>query len=192
MAKDKPLTAKQDAFVQEYLIDLNATQAAIRAGYSEKTAYSVGHENLSKPEIAEAIVKAKNDRAERVQVKQDDVLRELMRLGFSDIRKVLTNEGNLLSPADWDDETAASISSIEVVTRPTNEKAEDGSTVVEHTHKIKTWDKNSALTNLGKHLALFTERHEHSGPDGGPIPTLNAEMTPKEAAKAYGERLRKR
>ena len=70
----KKLTAKQQRFVAEYLIDLNATQAAIRAGYSEKTAYSIGQENLTKPEIAAAVAAAQAERSERTEVTQDYVL----------------------------------------------------------------------------------------------------------------------
>jgi phage terminase small subunit len=73
------LTAKQQTFVNEYLIDLNATQAAIRAGYSEQTARVTGGENLTKPAIAEAIAKAQAERAERTQIDADWVLRELKR-----------------------------------------------------------------------------------------------------------------
>jgi len=72
------LTAKQQRFVAEYLIDLNATQAAIRAGYSEKTAGSVGGENLKKPEIAAAIQASMNQRTERTQVDADYVLRTIV------------------------------------------------------------------------------------------------------------------
>ena len=72
------LTAKQERFVDEYLIDLNATQAAIRAGYSEKTAHSIGHELLGKPHIQEAIAARKAARAERVQVDADWILERLV------------------------------------------------------------------------------------------------------------------
>lgn len=68
------LTDKQQAFVNEYLVDLNATQAAIRAGYSEKTASEMGYENLSKPQIAEAIQKAMQERAGRTEINADYVL----------------------------------------------------------------------------------------------------------------------
>ena len=73
----RPLTPRQAAFVQQYLVDLNATQAAIRAGYSEKTAGRTAHENLKKPEIAQAIQEAQAERAERLEVTQDDVVRGL-------------------------------------------------------------------------------------------------------------------
>lgn len=72
------LTPKQQRFVDEYLIDLNATQAAIRAGYSPKTAYSIGDENLKKPEIKKAIEQAQKERSERTLVTQDDVIRGLL------------------------------------------------------------------------------------------------------------------
>lgn len=71
------LTDKQKRFVDEYLIDLNATQAAIRAGYSEKTAGAVGFENLKKPEIQEAIAKAQLERSERTKITKDLVVKEL-------------------------------------------------------------------------------------------------------------------
>jgi len=71
------LTAKQQRFVAEYLIDLNATQAAIRAGYSEKTAYSIGGENLKKPEIADAVAAGQAKRAGVVEITAEKVLRDL-------------------------------------------------------------------------------------------------------------------
>lgn len=74
------LTAKQAAFVQEYLVDFNATQAAIRAGYSEKTAGKIGFENLQKPEIQAAIKDAMGDREKRTHINQDFVLSELYKI----------------------------------------------------------------------------------------------------------------
>jgi phage terminase small subunit len=80
MANGK-LTRKQALFVQEYLVDLNATQAAIKARYPKKTAGSVGSENLKKPEIQEAIEKAQQERAKRVNRTADDVLTDIRRIG---------------------------------------------------------------------------------------------------------------
>ena len=74
------LTPKQARFVQEYLIDLNAAQAAIRAGYSAKTARVIGHENLTKPDIAAAIKKAMAERAERTELTADWVVDELRKI----------------------------------------------------------------------------------------------------------------
>lgn len=93
---NKTLTAKQQRFVAEYLIDLNATQAAIRAGYSEKTAYSIGDENLKKPEIAKAIQEAIQNRSERTQVDQDYVLTTIVDTieRCKQARPVLDRSGN--------------------------------------------------------------------------------------------------
>jgi phage terminase small subunit len=88
------LTPKQARFVEEYLIDLNATQAAIRAGYSAKTAYSIGEENLRKPDIAESIAAAATARSERVQVDQAYVLSKLMKVADK-----CTEDGEAFNPA---------------------------------------------------------------------------------------------
>ena len=149
------LTAKQGRFVAEYLIDLNATQAAIRAGYSKKTADKQGSQILGKPSIAAAISEAKAKRSERTGITQDRVLAELAKIGFSDLRKTMTDSGHLLNPGDWDDETAGAIASLEVVISPGSETDEGGRRIPEHVHKIKTWDKLSALEKLGKHLGMF-------------------------------------
>jgi len=160
----KPLSAKQARFVEEYLLDLNATQAAIRAGYSEKTAYSQGQRMLSKVEISAAISEAKQKRSDRTEITQDRVLQELAKIGFSDLRRTMTQGGSLLSPQDWDDETAGAISSVEVVARPSGETDENGNREIEHVHKIRAWDKLSALEKLGKHLGMF-DGNESPGSD---------------------------
>lgn len=152
------LTAKQQAFIEEYLIDLNATQAAIRAGYSEDTAFSIGCENLTKPLIAAAIAEAKLARSKRTNIKADRVLQELARIGFSDLRKVITDHGHIRNPQAWDDDTAAAISSLEVVRKSDSEKDEDGHPIIEYVHKIKMWDKNSALEKLAKHLGVYSDK----------------------------------
>ncbi|WP_308636120.1 terminase small subunit [Paenibacillus silvisoli] len=84
------LTAKQQLFITEYLVDFNATQAAIRAGYSEKTAGSIGSENLQKPEIEEAIFEALEARSKRVGWSADDIMRDLREMA----------ENRLLEPKD--------------------------------------------------------------------------------------------
>ena len=81
------LTAKQERFCIEYIIDLNATQAAIRAGYSVKTANRIASENLSKPDIQKKIQKLQQDRATRTEITQDRVLKELAGIGFAPITK---------------------------------------------------------------------------------------------------------
>lgn len=151
MSAKKKLTAKQAAFIEEYLVDLNATQAAIRAGYKPKRAYSTGQENLSKPVIAEALAAAQQARSERTAINADRVVLELARLAQSDVRRLFTSDGHLLRVIDLDDDTAAAVSSVEVVSRQagTRENPE-----IEYVHKIKLWDKNSALQTLAKHVGL--------------------------------------
>lgn len=175
------LTDKQQRFVEEYLIDLNATQAAIRAGYSEDSASVIGCENLTKPNIQEAIAVAQKERSERTQVTADMVVKELARIGFSDLRNCLTSTGHLIDPQEWDDNTAAAISSLEVVKTHRGDKDEDSP--IEYTHKIKVWDKNSALEKLCKHLGVYApEKHQHTGPEGGPIQTEERGLSNHEMA----------
>lgn len=149
------LTAKQERFVAEYLIDLNATQAAIRSGYSARTADQQGSRLLANVKVAAAIAEAQAKRSDRTQITQDRVLKELAKIGFSDLRKMLTPGGNLVDPQEWDDETAGAISSMEIVTRPGGVN-EDGEREVEHVAKIRAWDKLAALEKIGKHLGMFS------------------------------------
>lgn len=79
------MTDKQKKFCDEYLIDLNATQAAIRAGYSEKTAYSIGDENLRKPELQEYIQKRQKEGQERAEITRGDIIDQLKSIGFVDL-----------------------------------------------------------------------------------------------------------
>jgi len=102
--KKQKLTAKQEQFCQEYMIDLNASAAAIRAGYSEKTAGVMGHENLNKPQIADRIAELKKSRAEKVSISQEDVLNNLIKamnisMGKEDTHVVANLDGTIGSVA---------------------------------------------------------------------------------------------
>jgi len=148
------LTPKQERFVEEYLIDLNATQAAMRAGYSAKTAHSMGPRLLVNVEVSAAIAEKRAELSARTNITQDMVIAELAKVGFSDLRKILTKDGSIQSPHDWDDSTAGAISSMEVVSRSSGTD-EDGNREFEYVSRIKTWDKLSALDKLGRHLGMF-------------------------------------
>lgn len=89
------LTAKQEAFCQEYLVDLNGTQAAIRAGYSSKTAAEIALENLRKPQIASRVQELMNARSKRVERTADDVLRDLQSVLTDAMQKVPDRDGNI-------------------------------------------------------------------------------------------------
>ena len=143
------LNAKQKRFVDEYLVDLNATQAAIRSGYSEKTAYAIGDENLRKPEIASAITKAQEKRAKRTEITQDKVIAELAKIAFGDLRDVMTWTAGgiaLKSSAELTQEQAASISEI------SETQSEKSSSM-----RVKRHDKLKALELVGRHLGMFTD-----------------------------------
>lgn len=172
------LTVKQAIFCQEYIVDFNATQAAIRSGYSEKTAKEIGCENLTKPNIKQKIDKLIDDRAKRTEITADRVLVELSRLAFADIRDIFTDDGGLLKPSDMGDDIASSVQSVEVVTRLDGEKDSDGNQVPEYVHRIKLSDKKASLELLGKHLKLFTDKVEHTGQNGGPIQTQQIVFNP--------------
>lgn len=163
------LTPKQQAFVDEYLIDLNATQAALRAGYSERTAYSQGQRLLKHVEVQQAIQQAQQERKQRTQVDADRVLLELSRIAFSDVMEHYeADEFGRLSLTDTAPSGAsAAVASIKRKTRTFTTK--EGDTTTTHEVEYKVWDKNTALANLGKHLGLFVERHEVTGKDGEPL-----------------------
>lgn len=157
------LTPKQQRFVEEYLIDLNATQAAIRAGYSESTAHATGWENLRKPEIERAIEEAIAARTHRVQVDADEVLRELMRIGYSDAWNYEQGaDGRLALVQGAPMEATRAVASVKHKTRLIPRKDDDP--IEEHTVEFRLWDKNVALANLGRHLGLFKDRVTIDGP----------------------------
>lgn len=154
------LNDKQRRFVEEYLVDLNATQAAIRAGYSEKTAQMQSSRLLLNVMVAQAISEAQLRRSKRTEITQDRVLQELAKLGFGDIRDIFSENGSLRHPKDMDPDAAARISSIEVVVKPV--PGTQGQEV-EHVAKIKAWDKLGALTQIGRHLGMFKDKLETTG-----------------------------
>lgn len=147
------LTEKQKRFCEEYLVDLNATQAAIRAGYSEKTARQIGPENLSKPVIQDYISELRSEQKKRTGITVEKVLREYAKIAFSDIRNLFDGNGDLKSVDDLSEEDAGSIASVEVYKEDLRSGEETLGTAT--TKKVKMWDKLRALEGLGKHLGMF-------------------------------------
>lgn len=145
------MTKKQKRFIEEYLIDLNATQAAIRAGYSPKTAKDIGCENLAKPNISDAIDKAMAERSRRTGINQDRILLELARIGLAKITDVVDPDTGKILP-DASDDDLACIQSIKI--KPNEFGTE---------REVKLYDKKSALVDLGKHLGLFKDKVELGG-----------------------------
>jgi phage terminase small subunit len=155
------LTPKQERFVAEYLVDLNATQAAVRAGYSAKTAEQQGYQLLQKTSVAEAIAAAQSKHLETVDVSAQRILRELAALGFSDIRGVFDEHGNLKPIHELPDSVAPVIASVEVTKERTRKDGEV--TTEEFVTKVKAWDKVRALEMLAKHVGLLKDQVQHSG-----------------------------
>ena len=150
------LTAKQKRFCNEYLIDLNATQAAIRAGYSEVSARDIGCKNLTNPYIKSYLEKKMANREQRTEITQDMVLKELAKIGFANIDDYVTVENNdrnqkivkVKPTKDIPEDKIAAISSIK-----------QGANGIE----IKVHDKVRALENIGRHLGMFKDKIEISG-----------------------------
>lgn len=149
MAKKAKLTEKQQRFVDEYLIDLNATQAAIRAGYSVKTANEQGSQNLVKLSIQQAIAERMAERSKRTGINQDRVVLELAKIAFVKITDVVDSQGRIISTATDDD--LACIESVKYK----ESKSDTGSSVE---REIKVASKLKALELLGKHLGMWNDK----------------------------------
>lgn len=155
MARKKALTPKQAAFVREYLIDLNATQAARRAGYSERAAEVQGCRLLSNAKVQTAIQQALKSREKRTEITQDRVLRELAKLAFSDMRSFARWNGDSITLNDSEvlsDDEAACVAELSQTT------TEHGGSI-----RFKLHDKRAALELLGKHLGIFVDRIDLTG-----------------------------
>lgn len=159
------LTAKQQRFVEEYMIDLNATQAAIRSGYSANTAMEQGYQLLQKTSVQEAIQKAMEARSKRTQITADRVLEEYAKIGFSNItdylkvndRQVETDTGTetyqvveIFGTDGIEKEKLAAVSEIK--------QTKEGIA-------LKLHDKKGALDSIARHLGMFVDKQqvEHSG-----------------------------
>ena len=166
MPKTSGLTPKQQRFVEEYLVDLNATQAAIRAGYSEHTAKDIGCENLAKPNIAEAIAEAREKLSERTEINQEWVLKRLARMADANMEDYVRVDGEGLAHVDLSEVTRDQFAVVtEITSDRLNTRGSDGETQAETTRtKIKISDQQAALEKIGRHLGMFKDKMEVSTP----------------------------
>lgn len=166
----KKLTNKQQRFIEEYLIDLNATQAAIRAGYSEKTAKEQGHRLLTNVHIAKAIAKGKAERSEKTKIDSNWLLERLVAEATADIADIYEESGSLKPIHDWPMIWRTGlVSGLDV---HQEYKYVDGKKIPDGvTTKIKISDRIKRLELIGKHIGVqaFNEKHEHTGPEGAPL-----------------------
>lgn len=162
----KDLTAKQEKFCIEYLKDLNATQAAIRAGYSKKTAMEQGYQLLQKTSVSDFIQKEREKDASTAEITRQKVINEYAKLAFFDIRKVLTVDGGLKDTGEWDDDSAAAIAGLESY----DEKEPESGMVLGTVRKIKISDKRAALDSLCKVLGYNSpDKLAHTDGQGNDI-----------------------
>jgi phage terminase small subunit len=155
----KPLTPKQRQFVAEYLVDLNATQAAIRCGYRRKTAHVQGGRLYRNVVVQAAIRRGQQRKVAKAALTGDRVLEELARVGLSNVQQLFTPGGALVPLHQLAPAAAAAIASLEVVMK----NAAAGDDKIDRVLKIRLWDKPAALNTLAKHFALLVDRVEVSG-----------------------------
>lgn len=157
------LPSKQAEFVKQYLVDLNASAAAIRAGYSAKTADQIAYQLLQKTSVREAIQAAMEERSKRTEITADRVLQELARMAFFDARRLFANDGSPLPVTEMDEDTARAVIGLDVAT------IGNGEVGIGQVLKLKLADKKGALELLGRHLGMWKDKTEISGPNGGPV-----------------------
>jgi phage terminase small subunit len=165
------LSEKQRRFVSEYLIDLNATQAAIRAGYSAKTAQQQGSRLLLNVVVQAELSRQQNKVAQRLEVTKDRIVDELAKIGFAnmlDYMRAGPDGDPYLDFSGLTRDQAAALSEV-TVEDFRDGRGEDARDV--RRVKFKLHDKKGALVDLAKMLGFVVEKHEHTGKDGAPIQT---------------------
>jgi phage terminase small subunit len=166
-------TDKQKKFCQEYMVDLNATQAAIRAGYSENTAQVIGAENLTKPIISNFIAELKAKLAERTEISVDKLITELKNFAYSDITETLmlsAEELKALTP-----EVRRLISGYKRSTRTT--VLDDGTKHIDEIVELKFVDKLKAIEMINKHIGFYEKDNDQKNIDA---PVINVSYNGKQ------------
>ena len=153
----KSLTSKQKKFCEEYLIDLNATQAAIRAGYSSNRASEIGYQLLHKTTVQGVIQKLQKLLSEKTDVSAQKVINEFAKIAFTNPKELFGEDGSPLSISELPDNVAAVVS--EIKTRQLQSK--DSPVIIETTYRLHS--KVAALENLSKHLGLFEKDNIQKG-----------------------------
>lgn len=161
------LSPKREAFVREYLIDLNATQAAIRAGYSRKSAASQADQILRVPQVAAAVRAAMDERARRAEITADRVLQEVAKLAFLDIGGAFNPDGTLRALTEIEPDVRAGIAGLEV-----SEHTGAAGTPVSRFKKLRLTEKTAALQLLMRHLGLLNDKLKLQGDADNPLALL--------------------
>lgn len=188
--KGDKLSPRQERFCQAYIKDLNGTKAAITAGYAEKSARIQAAQLLARPNIFARVSELKEAQAKRLQVKADDVLMELKRVALVDVTLAFDEMGALKPLHEIPEDVRRAIAGLEVAEIYGGEGPQKS--VMGLNRKVRFYDKNKALELLGKHLKLFADRIEHSGPNGKPIEYEDKGKLSDEELRARIEKLQEK
>jgi phage terminase small subunit len=183
------LSKKQQRIVSEYLKDSNATKAAERAGYSKLTANQQGPRLMTNPAVKAAVEAKLLELQKKTDITVEKILTELWRVAGVDIRQAYKLDGSLKSIHEMPEDVARAIAGVDV--DELFEGVGGDRDQVGITKKIRFWDKVRAFELLGKHLKMFVERQEHTGPGGAPLlppmPQIDfSGITTAELRKAIG------
>ena len=158
------LTEKQKRFIDEYLIDLNATRAyksAYPSCKKEETANVNASRLLRNAKVVEYKDKRMKDREQRTEITQDRVLKEYAKLAFFDPRKLFNSDGSPKDITDLDDETAAALAGLDVM--EVYEGVGENREFTGYCKKYKLADKKGTLDSIARHLGMFTDKLDLSG-----------------------------
>ena len=180
------LNQRQELFCREYIKDLNGTQAAIRAGYSPRTADRMAYELLKKPEIQAFVLQSKAERVEEVKVDANYVLKRLIEIDEMDVADILDDGGDFLPIRKWPKTWRTTLSGLDIAIINSG----DTETILK---KIKWPDKVKNLELLGKHIGVgaFTEKVDHTSSDGSMSPAKYDESMYKAAQADLASKLGK-
>ena len=178
------LNQRQEMFCREYIKDLNGTQAAIRAGYSPRTADRMAYELLKKPEIQAFVLQSKAERVEEVKVDANYVLKRLIEIDEMDVADILDDGGDFLPIRKWPKTWRTTLSGLDIAIINSG----DTEAIIK---KIKWPDKVKNLELLGKHIGVgaFSEKVDHTSSDGSMSPAKPTRAEILEAQKAIGGEL---
>ena len=161
------ISEKQQLFCQEYLIDLNATQAAIRAGYNSRSANKNAARLMVNDGIRDEISRLQEQRSKATGIAAEHVIRELAFIAFANIRSLFNADGTMIPVHELDEASARSIAAIDVVNEHIN--TDNGTTTKRFKLKVRLNDKVRALELLGRHLGMFNGPNSTSAPVGNVV-----------------------
>lgn len=181
------LSPKQARFVAEYVVDLNATQAAIRAGYSPKTAVVQGPRLLRKAQILGAVAERAQKVLDKAEVTVERVVQELALLGFADMRHYLTFADDGQVYLDWKEMPDSASRAIQEIVQDEYVEGKGSDARLVRRTKFKLHSKTPALDLLAKYLGMLIHKHEHTGAGGTPLPPTNISVHLVPTATAHDD-----